>query len=233
MDPHVRHFADPLEGLHLQLEELTAFARAVPRVIEAHREEVWDQVMAQPGDPDEDPLDAYANAIDEGPGGGFANFERTVYIASIALGFEAFMDYLALNLAKRERVSRFWGRTTVRDALEEEITRLDFPKLIARFKKQQIYPRKLPEWDDIEEIQFTRNALVHNHGLYNRQYFNGVKNPRYPTKDDTHGMDYTHNMTESEKKEWLVDREEIPLNFEYVSVSLKSLAAFATRIENS
>ena len=223
-------FADPFEGLQLQLKELEAFARVIPQILEAHRKEVWDEVMAQP-DPDVDPLDAFAEAIDEGPGGGFSNFERTVYIATLALGFEAFTDYLALNLAHRERGDVFISRTTARDQLEEEITRLDFPKLIARFKGVNVYPRKLRGWEAVEEIQFTRNAVVHNHGRYNRQYFNVVKEPRYPTSNDMSGWDPTRDMAEHEKKDWLVDREDLPLNFVYVSSSLGVLSTFAGLIQ--
>ena len=231
MEPYVRDFADPFEGLQVQLKELEAFARVVPQIIETHRKEVWNEVMAAPGDPEVDPLDAFAEAVNEGPGGGFSNFERTVYIAALTLGFEAFTDYLALNLAHRERGDAFISRATARDQLEEEITRLDFPKLIGRFKSVNVYPRELSGWETIEEIQFTRNAVVHNHGRYNRQYFNVVKQPRYPTSDDMSGWDPTREMPEPEKKEWLVDREDVPLNFAYISTSLDVLSTFAGLIE--
>ena len=217
----------------MQLGELEGFARTVPPIIDGHWQSLWDEVMSQPGDPDEDPLDAFGRAAGEGTGGGFANFGRTVLVAAVVLGFETFKDFLALHLARRLDPSRRFGRTSIRDELEKELTELTFPDLIARYKSIGIKPRRIKNWADVEEIQFTRNALVHNHGRYTSQYFNAIKKPRYPTKEDMHGMDYTGLMTEDEKKIWLVDREDVPLRLDYVSQSLKTLASFAKRINDA
>src|SRR5689334_21434513 len=104
MNGYVRDFADPLDGLLMQLDELRGFARTVPPLIEADRQATWDGIASSPGNPDEDILDIYARVAGEGTGGGFADFGRTVFSAALVLGWEVFRDYLALHLADRERV---------------------------------------------------------------------------------------------------------------------------------
>lgn len=233
MGAYVRDFVDPLEGLMMQLGELDGFAQTVPPLIEDHWQRLWDEVMSQPGDPDEDPVDAYSRAAGAGTGGGFADFGRTVYVASLVLGFEAFKDYLGLNLARRERGGPRWGRTTVRDELEVELTGLRVPKLIGRYNASGIQLAEVEGWSTVEEIQFTRNALVHNHGRYTTAYFNTVKHPRYPTKDDISGMEYANLLSDDERQEWLVDSADIPLDLAYVSRSLKTLGSFAKSVDAS
>lgn len=232
MEPYVRDFSDPAEGLLLQLEELEGFARTVPPLIEADRQQLWDKVMAEPGDPDEDPADAYGAASGRGTGGGFADFARTVYVASLVLGFEAFKDYLVLHLAAREGPDRWFGRRTVRNSLEEKLSTLPFPKLVGRYERVGVSPKEMEHWNRIEEIHLTRNALVHNHGRYTRRYFMGVATPRYPTNHDTFGIDVGRSISEEQRKEWLVDRENIPISYDYVAESLHTLAVFAQHIND-
>lgn len=181
MNGYIRDFADPLDGLLMQLDELRGFARTVPRLIDADRQATWDRVASSSGDPDEGILDAFAREAGEGTGGGFADFGRTVYSAALVLGWEVFRDYLALHLAERERLpTRPGGRHTVRDDLEIKLTEVPLGELIKRYGRLGIMLDQFTEWETIREIQFTRNAIVHNLGRYTPQYFKNVEDPRYP-----------------------------------------------------
>ena len=103
MNGNIRGFADPLDGLLMQLDELRGFAHTVPPLIDADRQAIWNRVASSPGNPDEDMLDTFAKEACEGTGGGFADFGRVAYSAALVLGWELFRDYLALHLAKMER----------------------------------------------------------------------------------------------------------------------------------
>jgi hypothetical protein len=165
MNGYIRDFADPLDGLLMQLNELRGFARTVLPLIEADRQATWDRVASSPGNPDEDILDSFAREAGDGTGGGFADFGRTAYSAALVLGWEVFRDYLALHLAERERLpKRLGGRHTVRDDLERELTELSLYKLAKRYSRLGVMLDQLTEWKVIREIQFTRNAIVHNLG---------------------------------------------------------------------
>jgi hypothetical protein len=225
VEPYVRDFADPFEGLEWQLEELGGFARTVPPLIATHWQELWDEVMNGPGNPDEDFLDVYARAAGAGTGGGFADFGRTVFVAGVTLGWEAFLDYLALRLARIERPGLVGGRGTARDKLEMELTGMSFFPLVRRYKAASIDLKTVPEWEAVREIQFTRNALVHNHGRYTPEYFEKVKSVRFPDPNDP------ARFGSSNDPKWLIDREDIPLDYVYVEEALKSLRAFAKAVE--
>jgi hypothetical protein len=224
VEPYVRDFADPLEGLRWQLEELEGFAREVPPLIVAHRQQVWDDTMSSPGDPDEDPLDAYARAAGPGTGGGFADFGRTVLLASISLGWQAFVDYLALRLAQLEDPKGYRGASSIRDEIALKLTRLSLQGLIKRFNAVGIDLTGLDAWSAIREIQFTRNALVHNHGRYTPEYFEKVETPRLPE-------DFNKKPSVVEPNPaWLIDGTDIPLSFEYLAASLSVMRTFAEHV---
>ena len=233
MSGYLRDFADPLDGLLVQLDELRGFARTVPPLIDADRQATWDRVASSPGDPDEDILDAFARATGDGTGGGFADFGRTVYSAALVLGWELLRDYLALHLAERERVPRrLGGRHTVRDDLETKLTELSLFNLAKRYSRLGITLDEFTDWKAVREIQFTRNAIVHNLGRYTQEYFKKVEAPRYPS-DKEMVWEFTKGLPEDTLQEALTDREEIPLDFNYVSGALTTCAAFAREINIS
>jgi hypothetical protein len=214
----------------MQLDELRGFARTVPRLIDADRQATWDRVASSPGDPDEDILDAFARAAGDGTGGGFADFGRTVYSAALVLGWELLRDYLALHLAERKRAPRrLVGRHTVRDDLERELTELSLFKLAKRYSRLGIMLDEFTEWKAIREIQFTRNAIVHNLGRYTHEYFEKVEVPRYPSEKEI-AWEFPKGLPEDALQEALTDREEIPLDFDYVSGALTTCATFAREI---
>jgi hypothetical protein len=221
---YVRDFADPLEGLRWQLQELEGFAREVPPLVDGHWQKVWDETMSSPGDPEEDPLDAYARAAGPGTGGGFADFGRTVLLASITLGWQAFVDYLALRLAQLEDPRSHRGATSIRDEIALKLTKLSLPGLVQRFNAAGFDLTGLDAWSAIREIQFTRNALVHNHGRYTPEYFDKVETPRLP--EDFHA---TPRVVEPDPR-WLIDGTDIPLSFEYVAASLSGMRTFAEQV---
>jgi hypothetical protein len=221
VEPYVRDFTDPLEGLRWQLEELEGFARVVPPLIDTRWQKVWDEAMSGPGDPEEDPTDAYARAAGPGTGGGFADFGRTVLMASITLGWQAFVDYLALRLAQLEDPRSYRGATSIRDEIALKLTRLSLQGLVKRFKAFGIDLAGLDDWSAIREIQFTRNALVHNHGRYTPEYLEKVETPRVP--EDF----YKEPRVVEPDPTWLIDRTDIPLSFEYVAGSLSVMRTFA------
>jgi hypothetical protein len=230
MSGYIRDFADPLDGLLMQLDELRGFARTVPRLIDADRQATWEKVASSPGDADEDILDAFAREAGEGTGGGFADFGRTVYSAALVIGWEVFRDYLALHLAERQRLpERLGGRRTVRDDLEMKLTELPLHKLAEGYGRLGIMLDQLPGWKAIREIQFTRNAIVHNLGRYTPQYFEKVEEPRYPPEKEM-PWGFATATSKEELQDALIDREEIPLDYDYVSGSLATCAAFAREI---
>jgi hypothetical protein len=223
---YIRDFADPFDGLLMQLDELRGFARTVPPLIEADRQATWERIASSPGDGDEDLVDAFARASGEGTGGGFADFGRTVYSATLVLGWELLRDYLALHLAERERGPRVTGRRTIRDDLEIKLAELSLFKLAQRYERLGIIFHQFAEWTAIREIQFTRNAIIHNVGRYTSEYFKKVEFPRYPPANDTVWR-LARRLPEKGLQEVLTDREEIPLDFHYVNMALTTCSAFA------
>jgi hypothetical protein len=231
MNGYSRDFAYPLDGLLMQIGELQGFARTVPQLIEADRQATWDRVASSPGDPDADILDAFAGESGDGTGGGFADFGRTVYSATLVLGWEVFRDYLALQLAERERSPKMpGGRHTVRDDLEVKLTELSLFKLNEKYSHLGIRLDRFTGWKAVREIQFTRNAIVHNLGRYTREYFAKVEVPRYPTENDM-PLGFTTTVSNDVLQEALIDRVEIPLDFDYISRSLTTCAAFAREVD--
>jgi hypothetical protein len=58
--PEVRVYADPFEGLTVQLNEMRGLIKIVPPLIEADRDRRWPEIGSRPGDPDgPDMIDIY------------------------------------------------------------------------------------------------------------------------------------------------------------------------------
>ena len=118
----------------------------------------------------------------------------------------------------------------MRDELEVKLTELSFFKLNVRYRSLGIRLDQFTEWKAIREVQFTRNAIVHNLGRYTREYFAKVEVPRYPTEKDM-PWGFTAAVSKDVLQEALIDREEIPLEFDYISRSLTTCAAFAREVD--
>jgi hypothetical protein len=226
VDAHVLDYANPLEGLLAQLDELRGFARTVPPLIQADREARWLRLSEEaPRYEGEETIEAYSRESGSDTGYGFAPFGRTVLAATTVLGWEVFRDYLALRLAAIES-GRRWGRRTARDQREEELWSMPLDRLKKAFAAVGIRIGQLKGWETLGEIQLTRNAIVHNHGRYTREYLHHSK-ARYPTDEDLAGWNPMKSMSRSERINWLTDRVAIPLNFVYVDAALHALADFA------
>ena len=60
MDPEVRVYADPFEGLIVQLTELRGLIKIVPPLIEEDRERRWREISERPSDgEDGEVIDVY------------------------------------------------------------------------------------------------------------------------------------------------------------------------------
>jgi hypothetical protein len=93
MEPYVLYFADRLEGLEAQLLELKGFARTVPPLIQAERNRIWDQAVAE-SDEYREPVYIYDRLSGPDTGGGFAKFDHAVYAGALNLGWDWFVGFL-------------------------------------------------------------------------------------------------------------------------------------------
>jgi hypothetical protein len=74
MEPYVRRFLDPLEGLEHQLKELAGFSQWVPPLIEQARNRKWGQIAKRPSDGETELVDVYEQEVDREGGSGFADY---------------------------------------------------------------------------------------------------------------------------------------------------------------
>jgi hypothetical protein len=228
VDAHVRDFADPLDGLLWQMDELRGFARVVPPLIEQDRQALWDRLGSEPSDGEQELIDVYSQESGRDTGYGFARYDRVVFSAALVLGWEVFRDYLVINLAYRIRNPGGWHRSSLRDTLEKDLSWLSPERLVDRIGKGGVQLENLPGFDDVRQIQHTRNAIVHNQGLYTVDYVQGTT-PRWPTDED--GWNPTGNMTPDERNKYLLDRKQIPLDADYIRTSLDTLENFAKLVQ--
>ena len=102
MYPEVRVYADPFEGLTVQLTELRGLIKIVPPLIDADRERRWREISERPSDgEDGDVVDVYGAEAGPEEGWGFADFGRTIRVAAVVFGWAVFQDYLAYELKRR------------------------------------------------------------------------------------------------------------------------------------
>jgi hypothetical protein len=100
--PEARVYADPLEGLTVQLTELRGLIKVVPPLIEADREWRWTEIGERPSDgEDGEVVDVYGAEAGPEEGWGFADFGRTIRVAAVVLAWAVFQDYLARELKRR------------------------------------------------------------------------------------------------------------------------------------
>lgn len=209
MDPNVRYYADPLEGLHSQLSELRGLSKIVPPLIEQDRERRWDEISQRPSDGDDgDVIDVYGEEAGPEEGYGFADFGRTIRVAAVVFAWAVFEDFLIYEL---RRVDTSWdGRYGRFDDIKE------------RYRDAGVRLPSLSGWDEALHAHALRNALVHNQGQYTPQYLK-TRLAYRPTKEDLHGF-------RPPDDNGLVNREVIPLSLDMTDRVITALAAFATSV---
>jgi hypothetical protein len=228
--PEVRVYADPFEGLTVQLTELRGLIKLVPPLIEADRERRWDEIRERPSDgEDGDVIDVYGAEAGAEEGWGFADFGRTIRVAAVVFAWAVFQDYLAREL-RRSYLSYDLSEYPALEVLvEEDVRSWDrrFEQIRKRYRDfAGIALSELPSWDQVLHAQELRNALVHNQGQYTRAYLK-TKLAYRPTREDLHGL------TPPAEDAGLVDYEVIPLSFALADAVVMQLRAAATELREA
>jgi hypothetical protein len=210
MQPDVRHYSDPLEGLQAQMIELRGLSRKVPAMIEADRQRRWDEINVRPSDgEDGETIDVFSDEAGREEGYGFADFGRTVRASAVVFAWAVLEDYLVQDLRRRltDGTDRQWGS-------------LDL--ISSHYRNAGAALTQLPGWEAVKHAQVLRNALVHNQGQYTTKYLAHSLAYR-PTADDLHGWPPPTDDAE------LVNRQLIPLPPDVVEGVIAALGAFAAR----
>lgn len=230
MYPEVRIYADPFEGLTVQLTELRGLIKTVPPLIEADRQRRWEEINERPGDgEDDDAIDIYGAEAGAEEGWGFADFARTIRVAAVVFAWAIFHDFLARELRRTCLDHDLDEAPALARLVEEDVRSWDrrFDKLRDRYRDfADVRLGELPSWDQIRHAQELRNALVHNQGQYTRSYLN-TKLARRPTKEDLLGSPPPSDDAE------LIDREVIPLSLSSADEVITQLQAAATEIHEA
>lgn len=230
MYPEVRVYADPFEGLAVQLTELRGLVKIVPPLIEADRQRRWDEIGERPSDgEDGDIIDVYGAEAGAEEGWGFADFGRTIRVAAVVFAWAIFQDYLAHEL-KRSFLSYNLSKHPALAVLVEEDVR-SWDRRFEQIKKRYgdfagIALAKLPSWPQVQHAQQLRNALVHNQGQYTQAYLNtDLAYP--PTKDDHHGLLRPGGDAA------LINHEVIPLSPKLADAVIAQLLTAATEVRDA
>jgi hypothetical protein len=227
--PEVRGYADPFEGLTVQLTELRGLIKIVPPLIEADRERRWREIGERPSDGEDDVIGVYGAEAGPEEGWGFADFGRTIRVAAVVFAWAVFADYLAREL-KRSYLSYDLSEYSALAVLvEEDLRSWDrrFDQIRKRYRDfAGIALNELPSWDQVLHAQELRNALVHNQGQYTRRYLR-TKLAYRPTKEDLHGF------APSADDAGLIDHEVIPLSLTLADAVITQLRAAATEVREA
>jgi hypothetical protein len=228
--PEVRVYADPFEGLTVQLTELRGLIKLVPPLIEADRERRWKEISERPSDgEDGDVIDVYGAEAGAEEGWGFADFGRTIPVAALVVAWAVFQDYLARELRRNYLSYDLSEYSALAVLVEEDVRNWDrrFEQLKKRYRDfAGIALSELRTWDQVLHAQELRNALVHNQGQYTRAYLN-TKLAYRPTKDDLHG--FTPPADDAD----LIDHEIIPLSLTLADAVITQLRAAATEVREA
>jgi hypothetical protein len=230
VNPKVRVYADPFEGLTVQLAELRGLIKLVPPLIEADRERRWKEISERPSDgEDGDTIDVYGAEAGAEEGWGFADFGRTIRVAAVVFAWAVFHDYLAREL-KRNYLSYDLSEYSALAVLVEEDVRT-WDRRLEQIKKRYrdfagIALSELPSWDQVLHAQELRNALVHNQGQYTRAYLK-TKLAYRPNKQDLHGF------APPADDAGLIDHEVIPLSLVLADAVITQLRAAATEVREA
>jgi hypothetical protein len=224
--PEVRVYADPFEGLTVQLTELRGLIKIVPPLIEADRERRWTEIGERPSDgEDGDVVDVYGAEAGAEEGWGFADFGRTIRVAAVVFAWAVFQDYLAREL-KRSYLGYDLSKSRALAVLvEDDVRNWDrrFDRIVKRYGDfAGIALSKLPSWAEVLHAQELRNALVHNQGQYTRAYLK-TKLAYRPTEEDL-----PFALVDDDSA--LIDHEVIPLSFTLADAVITQLLAAATEV---
>ena len=209
VDPNVRYYADPLEGLQSQLTELRGLSKIVPPLVEQDRERRWEEISRRPSDGDGDEVvDVFGAEAGPEEGYGFADFAHAIRASAIVFAWAVFEDYIVRDLK---------SRLVDRDA--ERWDRLDDIK--KRYRDAGIALAEIDGWDHVRHVHALRNALVHNQKQYTRKYLD-TQHAYRPTTDEL--------PFRAPGDDGLIDREVIPLSLDLVDGVIAELAKFAVRV---
>jgi hypothetical protein len=228
--PEVRVYADPFEGLTVQLTELRGLVKIVPPLIDADRERRWKEIGERPSDgEDGEVIDVYGNEAGPEEGYGFADFGRTIRVAAVVFAWAVFQDYLAREL-KRSYLSYDLSESPALAVLvAEDVRSWDrrFDQIKRRYRDfGGIALDKLPNWDQVRHAQELRNAVVHNQGQYTQAYL-GTKLAYRPTEDDLSGF------APAGDDAGLINHEVIPLSPKLADEVIAQLLAAATEVHEA
>lgn len=230
MFPEVRIYADPFEGLTVQLTELRGLIKTVPPLIEADRERRWKEINERPSDgEDDDAIDIYGAEAGAEEGWGFADFDRTIRVAAVVFAWAIFHDYLARELRRTFLDYDLAGFPALAKLVEEDVRSWDrrFDQLRKRYRDfADIRLSELPSWDQVLHAQELRNALVHNQGQYTHAYLK-TKLAFRPTREDLHGAPPPAGDA------GLVDHEVIPLSLELADAVIVQLLGAAAEVHEA
>lgn len=230
MYPEVRVYADPFEGLTVQLTELRGLIKLVPPMIEADRERRWKEISGRPSDgEDGDVIDVYGAEAGAEEGWGFADFGRTIRVAAVVFAWAVFQDYLAHDLRRSSLNCDLSDHPPLAMLVEEDVRSWDrrFDKIKKRYRDfAGIALSDLPSWDQVLHAQQLRNALVHNRGQFTRAYLD-TKLAYRPTRDDLNGFTPPADDVE------LIDHEVIPLSLTLADGVITHLRAAAAEVREA
>jgi hypothetical protein len=226
--PEVRVYADPFEGLTVQLSELRGLIKIVPPLIEADRERRWQEIGSRPGDPDSpDMIDIYEEEAGLEEGWGHADFPRTIYVAAVVTAWAVFHDYLARELRKSLDHDLSQHPPLAKPAAKQ-VREWDrrFETLEKGYRDFAGIPvAEWSTWDEVRHARELRNALVHNQGQYTRAYLK-TKLARRPTEEEL-----PFALVDDDSA--LIDREVIPLSFTLTDAAITQLLAAATEVREA
>ena len=191
MYPEVRVYADPFEGLTVQLTELRGLIKIVPPLIDEDRERRWREISERPSDGgDGDVIDVYGDEAGPEEGHGFADFGRTIRVAAVVFAWAVFQDYLARELESSFLDYDLSESPALAVLVDEDVRSWDrrFEQIRKRYRDfAGIALDKLSGWDQVLHALALRNALVHNQGQYTRTYLK-TKHAYRPSEDDLDGF---------------------------------------------
>lgn len=228
--PEVRVYADPFEGLIVQLAELRGLIKIVPPLIDEDRERRWREISERPSDgEDGDVIDVYGDEAGPEEGYGFADFGRTIRVAAVVFAWAVLQDYLAREL-KRNYLDYDLSESPVLAVLvDEDVRNWDrrFDQIRKRYRDfGGIVLNELPSWDQVLHAQELRNALVHNQGQYTRAYLK-TKLAYRPTEEDLDGSPPPADDAA------LINHEVIPLSPTLADAVIMQLHTAATEVREA
>ena len=230
MYPEVRFYADPFEGLRVQLDELRGLIKIVPPLIDEDRERRWREISERPSDgEDGDVIDVYGDEAGPEEGYGFADFGRTIRVAAVVFAWAVFQDYLARELKRSYLDYDLSEFPALAVLVEEDVRNWDrrFDQITKRYRDfGGIALSELSSWDQILHAQELRNALVHNQGQYTRAYLK-TKLAYRPTEED---LDGSPPPVEDAA---LINREVIPLPLTFADAVIAQLQNAATELREA